>query len=133
VASLNDLVAPAGVPLHFEITSASVFNVFFVPRLGSEIYSMYGMTTELYLQADHPGIYPGLSAHFSGDGFSDMAFDRCKWVSRLEAEMCGHEMLMSTPSGFTAAGLPTGLQIIGRRHRDLDTLKIGARIERLAT
>jgi cytochrome o ubiquinol oxidase subunit II len=75
VASVNDLVAPAGVPLHFQITSASVFNVFFVPRLGSEIYSMYGMTTQLYLQADHPGIYPGLSAHFSGDGFSDMAFD----------------------------------------------------------
>jgi cytochrome o ubiquinol oxidase subunit II len=75
VASVNDLVAPAGIPLHFQITSASVFNVFFVPRLGSEIYSMYGMTTQLYLQADHPGIYPGLSADFSGDGFSDMAFD----------------------------------------------------------
>jgi cytochrome o ubiquinol oxidase subunit 2 len=75
VASMNSLVAPAGVPLHFRITSASVFNVFFVPRLGSEIYSMYGMTTELNLQADRPGIYPGLSAHFSGDGFSDMAFD----------------------------------------------------------
>lgn len=75
VASMNYLVAPAGVPLHFRITSASVFNVFFVPRLGSEIYSMYGMTTQLNLQADQPGIYPGLSAQFSGDGFSDMAFD----------------------------------------------------------
>src|SRR5271167_3117081 len=75
VASVNDLVAPAGVPLHFEITSASVFNVFFVPQLGSEIYSMYGMTTQLNLQADRPGTYHGLSAHFSGDGFSDMAFD----------------------------------------------------------
>src|SRR5271156_4392581 len=75
VASVNDLMAPVGVPLHFQITSASVFNVFFVPRLGSEIYSMYGMTTQLNLQADHPGVYHGLSAHFSGDGFSDMAFD----------------------------------------------------------
>ncbi len=75
IASVNALVAPAGVPLHFEITSASVFNVFFVPRLGSEIYSMYGMTTQLNLQADRPGTYPGLSAHFSGDGFSDMKFD----------------------------------------------------------
>jgi cytochrome o ubiquinol oxidase subunit II len=75
VASVNDVVAPVGVPLHFQITSASVFNVFFVPRLGSEIYSMYGMTTQLNLQADRPGIYHGLSAHFSGDGFSDMAFD----------------------------------------------------------
>jgi cytochrome o ubiquinol oxidase subunit 2 len=75
VASVNDLVAPAGTPLHFQITSASVFNVFFVPRLGSEIYSMYGMTTQLNLLADRPGTYHGLSAHFSGDGFSDMAFD----------------------------------------------------------
>jgi cytochrome o ubiquinol oxidase subunit II len=75
VASVNEVVAPAGVPLHFQLTSASVFNVFFVPRLGSEIYSMYGMVTQLNLQADQPGIYPGLGAHFSGDGFSDMAFD----------------------------------------------------------
>src|ERR1700677_2969396 len=75
IASVNEVVAPAGVPLHFQLTSASVFNVFFVPRLGSEIYSMYGMVTQLNLQADQPGIYPGLGAHFSGDGFSDMAFD----------------------------------------------------------
>lgn len=75
VASINQLVVPAGVPLHFSITSASVFNVFFVPRLGSEIYSMYGMTTRLNLEADRPGVYPGLSANFSGDGFPDMAFD----------------------------------------------------------
>jgi cytochrome o ubiquinol oxidase subunit II len=75
IGSVNRLVVPAGVPLHLRITSASVFNVFFVPRLGSEIYSMYGMATELYLQADKPGIYNGLSAHFSGDGFSDMAFE----------------------------------------------------------
>jgi cytochrome o ubiquinol oxidase subunit II len=75
IASINRIVAPAGVPLHFSVTSATVMNVFFVPRLGSEIYSMYGMSTQLNLQADRPGDYPGLSAHFSGDGFSDMAFD----------------------------------------------------------
>lgn len=75
VASVNRLVVPAGVPLHFRITSASVFNIFWVPRLGSEIYAMNGMITQLYLLAYRPGIYPGLSAHFSGDGFSDMHFD----------------------------------------------------------
>jgi cytochrome o ubiquinol oxidase subunit 2 len=52
-----------------------VFNVFFVPRLGSEIYAMNGMRTQLHLQADKPGVYPGFSAHFSGDGFPDMVFD----------------------------------------------------------
>jgi cytochrome o ubiquinol oxidase subunit II len=75
VASINHMVVPSGVPLDLKITSASVFNVFFVPQLGSEIYAMYGMTTRLNLQADRPGVYFGLSAHFSGDGFPGMAFD----------------------------------------------------------
>ena len=75
VASVNRLVAPIGVPLHLRITSASVLNVFFVPRLGTEIYAMNGMATQLYLQADEAGIFPGLAAHFSGDGFSDMNFE----------------------------------------------------------
>jgi cytochrome o ubiquinol oxidase subunit II len=74
VASINRMVVPTGVPLHFRLTSATVMNVFFVPRLGSEIYSMSGMVTQLNLQADQPGCYPGLSANFSGDGFSDMRF-----------------------------------------------------------
>ena len=49
-------------------------NSFFVPQLGSQIYAMSGMATRLYLQADKPGKYPGLSAQFSGAGFSDMRF-----------------------------------------------------------
>ena len=75
VASINRMVVPTEVPLNLKVTSASVFNVFFVPRLGSMIYAMYGMRTQLNLQADGPGVYPGLSAHFSGDGFPGMAFD----------------------------------------------------------
>jgi cytochrome o ubiquinol oxidase subunit 2 len=75
VASVNRLVIPVGRPLHFRITSGSVFNVFFVPRLGSMIYAMNGMETRLNLQADKPGTYLGESAQFSGDGFPDMRFD----------------------------------------------------------
>jgi cytochrome o ubiquinol oxidase subunit 2 len=75
LASVNRLVAPVGTPLHLRITSASVFNMFFVPRLGSAIYSMNGMVTRLYLQADETGSFPGLSAHFSGAGFSGMSFE----------------------------------------------------------
>ena len=74
VASVNQLVVPAGVPLRFSLTSASVWNVFFVPQLGSMIYTMNGMRTQVNLQADEPGTFHGLSAHFSGDGFSDMHF-----------------------------------------------------------
>ena len=39
---------------------------------------------------------------------------------------------LSVPSGFTASGLPTGLQVVGRRHSDLETLKTGALVERVS-
>jgi cytochrome o ubiquinol oxidase subunit 2 len=74
IASVNRVVVPAGRPVHFSLTSASVMNSFFVPRLGSQIYAMNGMRTQVNLQADKPGSYFGTSAHFSGDGFSDMQF-----------------------------------------------------------
>jgi cytochrome o ubiquinol oxidase subunit 2 len=75
VASVNRLVVPAGVPLHFSLTSASVMNVFFIPQLGSMIYTMNGMRTQLNLRADAPGTFRGQSSHYSGDGFSDMHFE----------------------------------------------------------
>ena len=90
IASVNELVIPAGVPVHFLLTSASVMNAFFIPQLGSMIYTMNGMRTQLNLSADQPGTYAGLSSHYSGDGFSDMHFearavpasDFSAWVSR---------------------------------------------------
>ncbi len=75
VASINQLTVPAGRPLHFTLTSSSVMNTFFVPQLGSMIYTMNGMQTELYLQADAPGTFRGMSGHYSGEGFSDMHFE----------------------------------------------------------
>lgn len=74
VASVNELTVPVGTPLHFSLTAASVMNAFFVPQLGSMIYTMNGMTTQLSLQADRAGSYEGMSSHFSGDGFSGMRF-----------------------------------------------------------
>jgi cytochrome o ubiquinol oxidase subunit 2 len=75
--------------VHFTLTSSGVMNSFFVPQLGSQIYAMAGMTSQLSLQADEPGDYSGLSAQFSGDGFSDMNFvvhalaadDYAKWLA----------------------------------------------------
>jgi cytochrome o ubiquinol oxidase subunit 2 len=75
VASVNQLVVPASVPIHFSLTSASVMNAFFIPQLGSMIYTMNGMTTQLNLRADAIGTFRGLSSHYSGDGFSGMHFD----------------------------------------------------------
>ncbi len=75
VASVNRLVIPAGVPVHFTLTSASVMNAFFIPDLGSMIYTMNRMATDLNLIADKPGEFLGELAMFSGDGFADMHFN----------------------------------------------------------
>jgi cytochrome o ubiquinol oxidase subunit 2 len=74
VASVNALTVPVGTPLEFTLTSATVMNAFFVPQLGSQIYTMPGMAAHLNLLADRPGDYVGFSSHFSGDGFADMRF-----------------------------------------------------------
>ena len=93
IAAVSQLVIPAGTPVHFRLTSATVMNSFFVPQLGSQIYMMGGMTTHLNLLADKPGEYPGFSANFSGDGFAEMRFiakavpagDFDAWVTQVRA------------------------------------------------
>lgn len=75
VASVNELVFPVDVPVQFRITSESTMNSFFIPQLGSQIYSMAGMETRLHLIANEAGTYHGISANYSGEGFSDMNFD----------------------------------------------------------
>jgi cytochrome o ubiquinol oxidase subunit 2 len=74
IATVNQLIVPAGVPVSYRLTSATVWNSFFVPQMGTMIYTMPRMTTRLNLQADRPGVFDGLSTHFSGDGFSGMQF-----------------------------------------------------------
>lgn len=74
IAAVNLLVVPAGTPINFRLTSATVMNSFLVQQLGSQIYTMPGMTTHLNLLADRPGEYPGISANFSGNGFAWMRF-----------------------------------------------------------
>jgi cytochrome o ubiquinol oxidase subunit 2 len=75
IATVNQLVVPAGTPVSFRLTSATVWNSFFVPQMGTMIYTMPRMATHLSLQADRPGVYNGLSSHFSGDGFPGMQFE----------------------------------------------------------
>src|SRR6266581_4133087 len=44
IAAVNQLIIPAGTPVRFRLTSATVMNSFFVPQLGSQIYAMAVMT-----------------------------------------------------------------------------------------
>ncbi len=74
IATVNEIAFPANTPVEFKITSNSVMNSFFIPRLGSQIYAMAGMQTKLHLIADKAGTYDGISSNYSGKGFSGMKF-----------------------------------------------------------
>ncbi len=74
IAAVNELVVPAGVPLSFKLTSASVMTSFFIPQLGSQMYVMAGMQTQLHLLADSVGVYEGQNMEYSGNGYSTMHF-----------------------------------------------------------
>ncbi|XBC39135.1 MAG: ubiquinol oxidase subunit II [Buchnera aphidicola (Nurudea shiraii)] len=74
IATINELVFPVNTPVIFELTSNSAINSFFIPSLGSQIYAMAGMRTTLNLIANQFGTYKGISANYSGHGFSNMKF-----------------------------------------------------------
>ncbi|WP_412731041.1 ubiquinol oxidase subunit II [Dyella aluminiiresistens] len=110
IASVNRLVIPVGRPINFRITSDSIMNSFFIPRLGSQIYAMSGMQTRLHLIADTPGVYQGMSSSFSGPGFADMHFDTAatseadfkRWV-----EQARHSKLVLTKAAYQALAAPS--------------------------
>jgi cytochrome o ubiquinol oxidase subunit 2 len=93
IATVNELEIPIGTQIAFNITSDSVMNVFFIPRLGTQIYAMAGMQSQLHLLAKNVGNFTGISANFSGPGFPDMAFtthavpvaEFRAWVARVQA------------------------------------------------
>jgi cytochrome o ubiquinol oxidase subunit 2 len=102
IATLNSLTIPAGAPIRFELTSGSVMTAFFIPQLGSMIYTMNGMVTRLNLRADRQGDFQGLASQFSGDGFPNMLFDvhvvSPKDFSNFAAEVAKSDRVLSAAS-----------------------------------
>jgi len=74
IATVNEIAFPVNTPVNFRITSDTVMNSFFIPQLGTQIYAMAGMETKLHLIANEPGEFFGISANYSGHGFSKMRF-----------------------------------------------------------
>ncbi|CAG2127804.1 ubiquinol oxidase subunit II [Cupriavidus plantarum] len=93
IATINQLALPVNTPVNFKITSDSIMNSFFIPALGSQVYAMAGMETKLHLIANEAGTFDGMSANYSGGGFSGMKFkalamsnyDFDAWVAKVRA------------------------------------------------
>lgn len=75
IAALNYFHIPERTPIHLKLTAdGAPMNSFWVPQLSGQIYSMTGMTTQLYLIANEPGEYVGREVEINGEGYSDMTF-----------------------------------------------------------
>lgn len=74
IASIGTLALPTGRPVLLHLTSATVMQSFFIPALGSQIYVMGGMVTQLNLEASEPGASLGENTMYSGAGFHQQKF-----------------------------------------------------------
>lgn len=93
IAVVNEMAMPVDVPVQIRLTSATVMNAFMIPRLGSQIYAMSGMRTQLHLMATQEGSYFGKNYQYSGDGFAYMNFQALatpraefdRWIEKAKA------------------------------------------------
>lgn len=105
IASVNELAMPVNTPVTFQLTSDTVMNSFWVPNLGSQIYAMPGMNTQLNLEANKLGSYPGSSANISGSGFASMRFSAVAMTaSQFQAWVA---QAKHSPYALTAAAYAT--------------------------
>jgi cytochrome o ubiquinol oxidase subunit 2 len=74
IATVNELALPVDRPVRFDITSTNMMNTFYAPTMAGMVYAMPGMRSTLHAVINRPGNYDGLSANYSGAGFSDMHF-----------------------------------------------------------
>ncbi|HVW20512.1 MAG TPA: cytochrome c oxidase subunit II [Opitutaceae bacterium] len=70
----NELVIPAGRPVHIDLRSADVMHSFWIPKLAGKVDMIPNRANFLWLQADHPGYYWGQCAEFCGDSHALMRF-----------------------------------------------------------
>lgn len=91
IATVKEMAFPVDRQVHFELTTDTVMQSFFIPSLGSQIYAMAGMVTQLHLKADHAGTFKGENNQFNGMGFQDQKFaatamsadDFKNWVQKV--------------------------------------------------
>jgi len=93
IATIGTMVMPVGRPLSIHLTSATVMKSFFIPALGSQIYAMGGMVTQLNLEASNAGRFLGEDTMYDGNGFHDEKFVAIakspagfkEWVQHVQA------------------------------------------------
>lgn len=93
VATLNYVAMPVDRPVHFSLTTEAPMSALWIPALGSQIYAMNGMDSQLNLKGTKIGEYTGYNTNINGEGYAKMTFkakvmttkDFTKWQQKAEA------------------------------------------------
>lgn len=75
LAAVNQLTVPVDRPVHFTLSADAPMSAFWIPALGSQIYTMNSMSSQLNLMATERGTYRGYNTNINGSGYADMWFD----------------------------------------------------------
>ncbi len=74
IATVNFIQFPENTPVHFELTADAPMSSFWIPQLGSQIYAMTAMMTQLNLMASTTGEFTGKDTEINGAGYAGMTF-----------------------------------------------------------
>ena len=74
IATVNVIQFPEQTPIHFVLTADAPMSSFWIPELGSQIYAMSAMQTQMDLMASSTGEYAGKDTEINGAGYAGMTF-----------------------------------------------------------
>jgi cytochrome c oxidase subunit 2 len=70
----NELVIPAGRPIHINLRTIDVIHSFWIPKLAGKVDMMPNRANFLWIEADKPGYFWGQCAEFCGESHALMRF-----------------------------------------------------------
>ncbi len=74
LTTANELVIPAGRPVHINLRTMDVIHSFWIPKLAGKVDMIPNRANHLWIQADKPGYFWGQCAEFCGESHAVMRF-----------------------------------------------------------
>ena len=74
LATANELVVPAGVPIRVQLRTMDVIHSFWLPKLAGKVDMIPNRGNFLWFKADKPGYFYGQCAEYCGDSHAIMRF-----------------------------------------------------------
>jgi cytochrome c oxidase subunit 2 len=103
LATANELVIPAGRPVHIDLRTTDVIHSFWVPKLAGKVDMIPNRANHIWLQADQPGYFYGQCAQFCGDSHAVMRFRVIALGEKEFAEWLAQQTQPATQSARSVA------------------------------